>query len=87
VRRSEGFEDIRSGDTMAFEDGELTTTRANPRGNEREEESETYRINAQQLFLTDSNLVFDYRASGDRMTLVDDTGTARLYLTRVASAD
>jgi Ca-activated chloride channel family protein len=87
VRRSEGFEDIRSGDTMAFEDGELTTTRANPRGNEREEESETYRINAQQLFLTDSNLVFDYRASGNRMTLVDDTGTARLYLTRVASAD
>lgn len=87
VRRSEGFEDIRSGDTMAFEDGELTTTRANPRGNEQEEESETYRINAQQLFLTDSNLVFDYRTSGDRMTLVDDTGTARLYLTRVASAD
>ena len=87
VRRAEGFEDIRSGDTMAFEDGELTTTRANPRGNEQEEESEVYRINAQQIFLTDSNLVFDYRASGDRMTLVDDTGTARLYLTRIASAD
>jgi Ca-activated chloride channel family protein len=87
VRRSEGFEDIRSGDTMAFEDGELTTTRANPRRNEREEESETYRINEEQLFLTDSNLVFDYRTSGDGMTLVDDTGTARLYLTRVASAD
>jgi Ca-activated chloride channel family protein len=87
VRRAEGFEDIRSGDTMAFEDGELTTTRANPRRNEQEEESETYRINAQQLFLTDSNLVFDYRTSGDRMTLVDDTGTARLYLTRIASAD
>ena len=87
VRRAEGFEDIRSGDTMAFEDGEVTTTRANPRRNEQEEESETYRINAQQIFLTDSNLVFDYRASRDRMTLVDDTGTARLYLTRVASAD
>lgn len=87
VRRAEGMEDIRSGDTMAFEDGELTTTRANPRRNEEEEESEVYRINAQQIFLTDSNLVFDYRTSGNRMTLSDDTGTARLYLTRIASAD
>ncbi|HTU10358.1 MAG TPA: VWA domain-containing protein [Allosphingosinicella sp.] len=87
VRRAEGFEDIRSGDTMAFEDGELTTVRANPRRNEQEEESEVYRINARQIFLTDSNLVFDYRASGDRMTLVDDSGMARLYLTRIASAD
>ena len=72
---------------MDFEDGELTTSRANPRGREEEEESETYRINEQQIFLTDSNLVFDYRTSGDRMTLVDDTGTARLYLTRMATAD
>lgn len=87
VRRAEGFADLRSGDTMAFEDGELTTTRANPRRNEEEEESETYRINERQIFLTDSNLVLGYRASGDRMTLVDDTGTARLYLTRIASAD
>ena len=87
VRRAEGFEDLRSGDTLAFEDGELTTTRANPRRNEREEESEDYRINERQIFLTDSNLVLGYRTSGDRMTLVDDTGQARLYLTRIASAD
>ena len=87
VRRAEGMEDVRTGDTMVFEDGELTTTRANPRRNEEEEESEVYRINAQQIFLTDSNLVFDYRTSGNRMTLSDDTGTARLYLTRVASAN
>lgn len=87
VRRAEGMEDVRIGDTMAFEDGELTTTRANPRRNEEERESETYRINAQQIFLTDSNLVFDYRTSGNRMTLTDDTGTARLYLTRIASAN
>ena len=87
IRRAEGFADLRSGDTLAFEDGELTTTRANPRRNEEEEESETYRINERQIFLTNSNLVLGYRANGDRMTLTDGTGTARLMLTRIASAD
>lgn len=87
VSRAEGFEDIRTGDTMAFSaDRELITTRRRPRGNEEPEEQENYQINERQIFLTQSNLVFDYRADGDRMTLVDDTGTARLRLIRIAAA-
>ncbi|HST37798.1 MAG TPA: VWA domain-containing protein [Allosphingosinicella sp.] len=88
VNQAEGFEDIRNGDTMAFSaDRELTTTRRRPRGNEEAEESENYQINERQIFLTDSDLVLDYRAQGNRMTLVDDTGRARLRLTRIAATD
>lgn len=86
VSRVEGL-DIRRGDTMAFADGELTMRRTNPRRHEEVEESEIYRINNRQIFLTDSNLVFDYNARGNRMTLTDGSGMARLTLTRVASAD
>jgi len=86
VRRATGFEDIRSGDTMAFTAGrELTTSRRNPRRGEEQQETEAYQINEAQIFLTDSDLVLDYRANGDRMTLVDDSGMARLYLTRVST--
>lgn len=86
VRQATGFEDIRSGDTMAFSAGrELTTSRRNPRRGEEPQETEAYQINEAQIFLTDSDLVLDYRANGDRMTLVDDTGMARLYLTRVST--
>lgn len=87
VNRAEGFEDIRSGDTLAFADDEVTTTRRNPRRREEPEESETYQINERQIFFTRSNIVFDYRTSGDRMTLTDDTGLARLFLSRVAATE
>jgi Ca-activated chloride channel family protein len=88
VSRVEGFEDIRMGDTMAFSaDRELITTRRRPRGDEEAEENEGYQINERQIFLTGSNLVFDYDARGDRMTLVDDTGTARLRLTRISGTN
>jgi Ca-activated chloride channel family protein len=86
VRRASGFEDIRIGDTMAFSaNRELTTSRRNPRRGEEPQETEGYQINEAQIFLTDSDLVLDYRARGDSMTLVDDSGMARLYLTRLGT--
>jgi Ca-activated chloride channel family protein len=87
VSRAEGLEDVHGGDTMVFSsDRELTTSRRHPRRDEPGEDSESYQINEAQIFLPESNLVFDYRASGDRMTLIDGTGAARLYLARVGTA-
>lgn len=87
VSRAEGMEDVRSGDTMVFTPGrELTTTRVHPRRGEQGEDSEEYQINEAQIFLPESRLVFDYHAQGDRMTLVDGTGQARIYLARVGTA-
>jgi Ca-activated chloride channel family protein len=87
VSRAEGMEDVHSGDTMVFtSDRALTTTRRHPRRDEQGEDSEEYQINEAQIFLPESHLVFDYRADGDRLTLVDGTGAARLYLARVGTA-
>jgi len=84
VSRAEGMEDVQSGDTMAFStERELTTTRRHPRRGQQGEDSEQYQINEAQIFLPESHLIFDYRAEGDRMTLVDSTGAARLYLARM----
>jgi Ca-activated chloride channel family protein len=87
VSRAEGLEDVHSGDMMVFtNDRELTTTRRHPRGGQQGEDSESYQINESQIFLPESHLIFDYRTEGDRMTLVDGTGAARLYLARVGTA-
>jgi Ca-activated chloride channel family protein len=87
VSRAEGIEDVGSGDTMVFtSDRELTTTRRHPHGDAQGQDSESYQINEAQIFLPESQLVFDYRASGNRLTLVDGSGAARLYLTRVETA-
>ena len=84
VTRIEGFEDIRRGDLLSFNsDRELTTVRRNPRGDEEPEEDEEYQINERQLFLPSSNLVLDYRTSGNRMTLSSEDGQAEVVLTRV----
>jgi Ca-activated chloride channel homolog len=85
VSNVQGIEDLRRGDTLAFEDNRLTTTRRYPRNGQEAEEDEEYRINENQIFLPDSDLIFNYRPSGDRMTLVDETGMASLVLTRVTS--
>ena len=83
----QGIEDVRRGDRLSFSrENELVTSRRNPRRGESDADYEQYQINERQIYLPESNLVFDYRASGDRMTLVDESGYARLVLTRVAEA-
>lgn len=83
VNRAEGIADLRRGDRLHFtSDSELRTLRRNPRRGEEGEESEEYSINERQIYLRESNLVFDYRTRGDSLTLVDESGTARLMLTR-----
>ena len=82
----QGVEDVRRGDRLSFSgENELVTSRLNPRRGENDEDSEQYQINERQIYLPESNLVFDYRASGDRLTLVDESGYARLVLTRVGT--
>lgn len=89
VSRAEGFEDLRRGDTLSFSsDNEMITRRANPRAGEEEEENEDYEVNGRQIRLVESDLTFDYRASGDRLTLVDpESGYSRLVLTRVGAPE
>lgn len=83
----QGIEDVRRGDRLSFSrENELVTSRRNPRRGESDADYEQYQINERQIYLPESNLVFDYRASGDRMTLVNESGYARLVLTRVAEA-
>ena len=76
------------GDTMAFSAARAHHHAAPTRArNEQAEETRGLQINERQIFLTGSDLVLDYRARGDRMTLVDDTGAARLRLTRISATD
>ena len=88
VTSASGMEDLRRGDRMTFtSDRELAIVRAKPGPRSEREESEEYRINERQVFLPESSLVFNYQAKGDRMTLEDEDGRARLVLTRLASAE
>jgi len=81
VSRAEGL-DVRRGDRMSFStDNELTTRR---RG-KTEEEDESYEINERQIYLPRSGMVFNYRTSGDLLTMTHETSEAALYLRRVSS--
>jgi len=84
VSRAEGVQDLRRGDTLRFtDDNELETERRNPPRGFDASDYEEYRVNARQVFLPESDIVFNYRASGNRATLTDPTGETRLLLTRV----
>jgi Ca-activated chloride channel family protein len=77
----EGMEDLRRGDRLSFtSDREMLTY--DP------DESEDYEINERQVHLVDSQLVFAYRTSGNRMVLSssDLDGTARISLKRIVAA-
>lgn len=87
VSNVQGIEDLRRGDTLAFEDNRLTTSRRYPRRGQDAADDEEYRINESQIFLPESDLVFNYSPNGDRMTLVDESGTASLVLTRLPSTN
>lgn len=79
VANAEGIEGFHSGDTFAFDEDELTVASAG-----KDDATQGYEINESQIRLTDDKLVFSYRVDGDRLTLEDDTGTARIMLRRVS---
>ena len=79
VFRAQGVEKVRRGDRISFlEDEEMVSVR----GGE-EEESSAYKVNEKQIFLPEDDLVFDYRAVGDTLTLRDAAGSATIELRRV----
>ncbi|HEX8586314.1 MAG TPA: VWA domain-containing protein [Allosphingosinicella sp.] len=81
VFRADGIEDVGRGDRLAFgEDEEVVTTRRNG-----EEDYGAYKINRRQIFFPEDGEVFNYRVKGDILTLVHESGAARLYLKRVAA--
>jgi Ca-activated chloride channel family protein len=65
----DGFSDLKRGDRLSFNDDREMLTYRKSQGLDDWDESEEYEINERQIHLTDSNLVFDYRARGDQMTL------------------
>ncbi|MFD2578371.1 hypothetical protein ACFSTD_06615 [Novosphingobium colocasiae] len=80
---ADGFTDIRNGDVLTFADGTMTTTRnGKPHGDD--EEDEDFQANEHQVFLRQSDIVFNYVLKGDRLTLSDaEVGsTARIALKR-----
>jgi Ca-activated chloride channel family protein len=82
VIRASGIEKVRRGDRVSFgEDEELVTT---PRGGE--VEYGEYKINERQIFFPEQDLVFNYRANGDRLTLVHERGAATILLKRIGWA-
>ncbi|GGZ05923.1 hypothetical protein GCM10011614_20940 [Novosphingobium colocasiae] len=83
VINADGFTDIRNGDVLTFADGTMTTTRnGKPHGDD--EEDEDFQANEHQVFLRQSDIVFNYVLKGDRLTLSDaEAGsTARIALKR-----
>ena len=49
-----------------------------------DEESASYSINERQLYLPSWHMVFDYRTSGDLLTLTEAKSGATLFLRRTA---
>lgn len=84
VSAASGMEDVASGDRMTFtDDKELITLRRKPGARGEAEETEQYRVNARQIYLPQSRLVFNFDAEGDRMVLREEDGRARIVLARV----
>ena len=90
VQSVSGIEDIEPGDRLSFSpDNEMITrSKGTAEGgdedeDEDEKESEEFQLNERQLRLPRSDLVFDYRATADRLTLRDTKKQAALTLKRV----
>ena len=82
VQSVSGMEDIQPGDRLSFSPENELITRPRGKG-EDEEDSEDFELNERQLHLPDSGLIFDYRATSDRLTLRDTKKQAALTLKRV----
>jgi Ca-activated chloride channel family protein len=79
VYRASGVDDVHRGDRLEFGEGdELVTIR---RG--KDEEYGAYKVNREQIFFADDDEVFDYSIKGDTLTLVHESGAAKLHLRRV----
>jgi Ca-activated chloride channel homolog len=75
-----GLSDIARGDTVEInEDNEFITYRE--RG---DDVYQDVRVNENQIHLDDADLTFNYRLSGDQLTLVTTDGMAKLRLRRVS---
>lgn len=83
VSRIDGIPDIRRGDRFSFTSDRELITRARGKG-EKDEKSASYQINERQLYLPDWDMVFNYTAKGDLMTLTDASSGAAIFLRRIA---
>lgn len=81
VSRTEGVADLRRGERFSFTSDREFVSRG--RGKAVRDESERYEINATQIHLPSWNAVFDYRTSGDLLTLTDPRSGATIILRRV----
>jgi Ca-activated chloride channel homolog len=80
VMSQTGLVDIARGDTVKInEDNEFITYRT--RG---DDVYQDVQVNERQIHLTDADLTFNYRLSGDQLTLSTTDGMARLRLRRVS---
>jgi Ca-activated chloride channel homolog len=80
VQSHAGLDDLARGDRVEIgRNGEFVTHRK--RGDPIRQSVE---VNERQLYIRDADLVFNYRISGDQLTMVTTDGMARLRLRRVS---
>jgi Ca-activated chloride channel homolog len=81
-----GMEDLQRGDRLEFTDEREMLTYRKKEGLDSYDDSEDFQINAREIHLVDSKLVFKYRTKGDRMELSinDNKGQSRIILKKVA---
>lgn len=79
VQSYSGLNDLGRGDRVEINsDGEFVTYRK--RGDEIRQDVE---VNENQLYIREANLVFNYRVSGDRLTLVTPDGLSEVRMQRL----
>jgi Ca-activated chloride channel family protein len=79
VQSYSGLDDLGRGDRVEINsDGEFVTYRK--RGDEIRQDIE---VNENQLYIREANLVFNYRVSGDRLTLVTPDGLSEVRMQRL----
>ena len=79
VQSYSGLDDLGRGDRVEINsDGEFVTYRK--RGDEIRQDVE---VNENQLYIRETNLVFNYRVSGDRLTLVTPDGLSEVRMQRL----
>lgn len=84
VTSADGFSDIRRGDLMSFDDEGTLTTERKGKAHGEAQEDESFEVNESELFLRQSDIVFNWVLKGDRLTLKDAEigSSARIDLKR-----
>ena len=81
VKSYDGVDDVARGDLIRFtEYGEMVTERKKQKDDIRQD----VQINEKQIYLTDADLVFNYRMKGDRLRLETSDQFAKMTLERVS---